>query len=146
VLTSVYETGASFFGGGAVGTYWTQGDFLSGSYSVPTLTIPGAGGVDIITFPESGIYLLIFQIYSYSGPGLNHVNILTYCTNVGVSILSSTANGTLSGGNYYLPSFGIVSVSAGATISFPDSTSLGILYGSSWATSQCQQLNVVRIS
>jgi len=140
--------GTSFFGGGVSNDIIVQGDFLAGAYSAPTLTVPGGGGVDIITFPASGVYLLVGQIYSYSG-SLNHVNIWSYCTNVGVSTVSSSANGSYVTSSYYVPTFAIVSVSADATISFPGeftSPSLVSLYGSVWANSYCLQLTIVRLS
>jgi len=101
--------------------------------------------VDVLTFPNAGIYLLVDQIYSSDGI-INHVNVWSYCTNVGVSSVSSSANGTIVTDSFYSLSFAMVSVSADATISFPDSSYLTTLYGADWAAAYCAQLTIVRIS
>jgi len=137
-------TGTSFFGN-ATSNYITTGDQNALSYSIPIFTFSGSGGSDILTFADSGVYLLQFSIsvgypYTYITP----VDIIDRSSLVGVSAQGSTYN--LGSFTSYALSIAVVTSILGGSISFPNSVDLLSDYGLAWSTSYCSNLTIARLS
>jgi len=138
--------GTSFFGN-ARGLADVPTDLNALSYSIPTFTFASGGGQDILTFNESGVYLLLFYInISYPGSTLTPADICSSATLVGCSCLGSTSNLGTDDPNNCFYSLGTFTTILGGTVTFSNASSLLSLYGSNWAYSFCYVVQLIRLS
>jgi len=131
----------SFTGNATV--YTISGDLPSSSFAQPSMTLSGSGGSDIL-YLYSGTYLIQFNLYC-GAESINEVNILPNCTLTSITIISSSANASMSEAEVYFTSYAIVK-STGGSIAFPIGTALSSLYGSNWSESFCNQFYIARLS
>jgi len=119
-------------------------DQPSEAYDTPFWTIAGSGGSDVLTLVDSGVYLLVFSVFT-TASAMYTPDLIPACTLAGVTVLMSSRNLDIPSGDR-ITFFAIVSNSYGGTIGFPISSELVTLYGAGWSTSGCIEMNIVRLS
>jgi len=125
-----------------------------GSFStIPSWTLSGAGGSDVLTFNSSGVYLLIYSFsVNTSSATLNTVLLASNSVLSGVTVLANFADNGSSLGEDYLDdvflatSCDIVGSVSGGTITYPTSVDLTSLYGTYWSYTAVQRMAIVCLS
>jgi len=124
--------GTSFFGNATTATFVEDYPAYT-TYTSPFFLFSGAGGSDEMYFPQSGVYLLQFQLITASSSSIDAVDVVSNSGLLGVTVLSSSANYTAPSSTSLFMSFDVIRSLTTGVIAFPDRSALLTLYGPNWS-------------